>query len=350
MKLAAEGRSTVKTSTAVTVRPYRDDDETAVLDLLTASLGGGPAGARPPEFFRWKHLFNVFGRSFMLVAEEGGALIGFRAFMRWRFVAGATELRAVRAVDTATHPDHQGKRVFSLLTMHALEELRDEIDFVFNTPNEKSLPGYLKMGWRVVGELPIRVRMRRPLRLATGFRWRTAGGAARTAPVVRAATAADVLRDGDTVSEFLAACNADDPRIHTERDLAYLRWRYAEAPLLDYRAVRVETAGRLDGVAIFRVRQRGKLWESTLAEVLARPDDPQVTRSLLRRVLAAANVDHVAGHFPAGSSVFQAARRRGFLRSPGGLTFVVNPRRTGLDPDPEQQSSWALSLGDLEVF
>ena len=90
---------------SISLRPFRDEDQPAVLELLGASLGGGPAGRRPPEFFRWKHLENPFGRSYMLLAEAEGRLVGFRSFMRWRFDLAGESVRAVRAVDTATHPD-----------------------------------------------------------------------------------------------------------------------------------------------------------------------------------------------------------------------------------------------------
>ena len=51
------------------VRQYRDSDEPRVLELLRLTLGEGPSGERTSAFFRWKHLANPFGRSFMLVAE-----------------------------------------------------------------------------------------------------------------------------------------------------------------------------------------------------------------------------------------------------------------------------------------
>src|SRR5437588_8597230 len=141
------------------VRPYQDQDETQVLALLAASLGGGPAGRRPAEFFRWKHFRNPFGRSLMLVAEADGHIVGLRAFMRWTFVAGDSVVRAARAVDTATHPAHQGRGIFSHLTLRAIDVLRaDGTQLIFNTPNEKSLPGYLKMGWSAVGVVPVRLR------------------------------------------------------------------------------------------------------------------------------------------------------------------------------------------------
>jgi GNAT superfamily N-acetyltransferase len=87
--------------------------------------------------------------------------------MRWEFLDGDRVVRAVRAVDTATHPDYQGRGIFTRLTLHALDELATEgIEFVFNTPNDQSRPGYLKMGWQVVGQLPTAVRPTRLARIA----------------------------------------------------------------------------------------------------------------------------------------------------------------------------------------
>ena len=72
--------------------------------------------------------------------------------MRWEFQRGDEVFRCVRAVDTATHPDYQGRGLFTRLTKAALPELvADGVKFVFNTPNDQSRPGYLKMGWQAVG-------------------------------------------------------------------------------------------------------------------------------------------------------------------------------------------------------
>ena len=83
---------------------------------------------------------------------------------------GVESCRRLRAVDTATHPDHRGIGIFSMLTDQALHELRGQAELVFNTPNGRSLPGYLKMGWRTVGRIPVAVRVRRPITVARGYR------------------------------------------------------------------------------------------------------------------------------------------------------------------------------------
>jgi GNAT superfamily N-acetyltransferase len=330
------------------VRPYGEDDETRVIELLSRALGAGPSGERSAEFFRWKHVRNPFGRSYMIVADAGERIIGLRAFMRWEFHAAGRTVRAVRAVDTATDPDYQGRGVFSRLTKTAVEALRGDVDLVFNTPNEFSGPGYLKLGWRLVGRIPVSIRVRRPLRFLTKLRsLREADEGSGAMPPVDAEPASAVLGpQADPAPEDEVET---EPRLSTRRDHSFLRWRYVDIPGIDYWVARGERAGRR-GLAIFRVRRRGRLLETSVADVIVPQEDASLARALFRRTVRAAPSDHVACHFPAGSTQLRAARRGGFLRAPGGPIFVVNPLSEGIEPDPMDLRSWALSLGDLEVF
>ena len=339
--------------TAVTVRPFRDEDEPAVLDLLQESLGGGPAGRRTPELFRWKHRDNVFGPSLMLVAEADGEVVGLRAFMRWRFASEGGSLSAVRAVDTATHRAHQGRGIFSRLTLEALELLRREgVDLVFNTPNGKSLPGYLKMGWTPVGRFPIGVRVRHPLRFARGARAALSGADPSNTieNAVDTGPPANLFEREKELAELLNAQVVPAGRIATPVDAAYLRWRYADAPGLGYRAVVDEAGGRLRGAAVFRTRSRGALREATVAEVLVLPGEEAAVGRLLSRVGRASRADHLAVSPPAGSVAGRSLWRRGVFTAPRGVTLVVNPLREGIAPSPTLLSSWSLGLGDVEVF
>jgi GNAT superfamily N-acetyltransferase len=340
----------VRTEVSVSIRPYEDEDEGATVDLLSTSLGGGPAGRRTAEFFRWKHIANPFGRSFMLLAEADGRIVGLRAFLRWRFVAGGRTFSAVRAVDTATHPELQGRGIFSRLTVSAIDALRGEADFVFNTPNEKSLPGYLKMGWRVVGRVPVAVRPCRPVRMFRNRKsLRSVGEASGLGPPIDAAPASEALRDAEGLS-LLVAAHEQGRGLSTLRDLDYLRWRYGSVPDLDYRAVSAKSEGRTTGIVIFRVRPRGKLWETTISELLVDGDDAGTAVRLLVAARRAADVDHLTCSFPARSAAARAARRSGFVPAPGGVTLTANPLRGGIEPDPTALASWSLSLGDVEVF
>lgn len=339
------------TRTGYTVRAYTPRDESAVLALMERCLQGGPTGHRTAEFFRWKHEANPFGRSFSLVAQEGGEIIGFRTFLRWRFLAGDEPVEAVRAVDTATHPDHQGRGIFTTLTLAALEGLGDEVALVFNTPNERSRPGYLKMGWSPVGTVPITVRPVHPLGLVRGgvSARRGRGAPSGPPPPSPLPAAREALQDEAAVADLLARARPDGSRLVTDRSVAYLRWRYGDAPGLGYRAVTIGSGGRLAGMALGRPRRRGSLREFLIAEVITADDDARTARQLLRRA-ARSGCDHVVAHFPRGTRLPAAGLVTGYLPVPRlGLNLVAKP----LTPDLERAltlRAWQLSLGDLEVF
>ena len=328
----------------LTTRQFVDGDLDAVMELLSVSMGAGPAGDRTQEFFRWKHLDNPFGRSFMLLAEHDGAVVGLRAFMRWSWNGPEGAIAAVRAVDTATHPSYRRMGIFSRLTGSAVELLRNEgTSLIFNTPNEKSLPGYLKMGWAKVGRVPIHLRVRRPARFVAGL----AGRDGRSGTNAEAPEAHTVLRaERASLSALLVAAGAPRDHLATPREPSYLQWRYGPASGLGYRAVTLSNEDGLRGLAIFRVRERKNLTEATVAELIAAPDDSQGQRALLRLVARATRVDHLAAHF---SSAIGQGPPLGWVRAPGGVTLVVNKLRE-VAPSPDLASSWALSLGDIEVF
>ena len=186
-----------------TVRPANAEDTPRIVDLLKLCLGEGSV-PRTAEFWDWKHRQNPFGESPVLLAEADGELIGVRAFMRWRWTDGEDVVESVRAVDTATHPEHRGKGIFTRLTLGLLESLRGEgAEFVFNTPNAQSTPGYLKMGWHVYGRVPVAVAVRRPTRVAR-YAWDRLRSGSRevTAP------ASDEWARLQSVSGFLRSADA----------------------------------------------------------------------------------------------------------------------------------------------
>ena len=118
-------------------------DVPEIVALLRTSLSNNHTA----ENFIWKHYDNPFGKSYGLLAWDKQKIVGVRMFMFWEFRKANKILRAIRPVDTITHPEHRGKGIFKKLTLQGLEDCRGDYDFVFNTPNTKSFPGYIKMGW-----------------------------------------------------------------------------------------------------------------------------------------------------------------------------------------------------------
>ncbi|MFC8454070.1 GNAT family N-acetyltransferase [Kitasatospora sp. NPDC057223] len=345
-----------------TLRRLTPADTPAVLELLTAALAGGPTGSRSADFFDWKHRRNPFGASPGLLAETpDGRLAGVRLFLRWEWhdAAAGRTVRAVRPVDTATHPDFRGRGIFRRLTLDLLEQVADDTELVFNTPNGNSLPGYRGMGWRELGRVPVALRPVHPTAFARGARAALARREAGRAGPPRCSlpTAADWFAaqpadDTGPLGELLrerAAADRADGRLAVARTPAFLRWRYGDAPGLDYRVLTCHRGTELTGLAFGRPRRRGPLTEFTLADLVVRPGD-RTSAARLLRAAARSGCDHVATHLSPGTEAAGAALRSGYLTAPRtGLTLAA---RTPAGPPPAglALSSWRFSLGDLEVF
>src|SRR5688572_14122292 len=158
------------------IREAEESDIPEIVSLLKLSLGESLM-PKSERYWRWKHLENPFGPSPVLLCREGKELIGVRAFMRWEWVHAGHIYKAVRAVDTATHPKHQGKGIFRKLTLSLVDRCKERGDhFVFNTPNQQSKPGYLKMGWEEVARVPVQISINRPLSMMKRLIFRTIGG------------------------------------------------------------------------------------------------------------------------------------------------------------------------------
>ena len=328
-------------TTGLEVRRATDDDLPAVLELLQASLGWVPDESYA-RFFAWKHHDSPFGRSPAWVAtdpEADGRVVGFRTFSRWRFRRGDEVVPAVRAVDTATHPDYQGRGIFRLLTLQALDELRDEgVAFVFNTPNDRSRPGYLKMGWRLVQRLPVAATPRSPWSLARLARARTPADKWST-PTDAGVPLSEVLAEAGALTALLEAARPRDGRLHTDRTPAYLAWRYGFPPL-HYRAL-VAPGGIGSGLVVFRLRRRGAALEAAICEQIVPPGDRRTGPALVRRVLRATGADHAV-------QIGRARPASGTLPVPGqGPTLVWRDLTETTMPPADR---WALALGDIELF
>lgn len=325
----------------VAVRRATDADLPGIFALARRSLGWED-GAATEEHFAWKHFGSPFGPSPMWVAEVDERIAGFRTFLRWELRTDAGEVRrAVRAVDTATDPDFQGRGIFTALTLGALDELRaDGVDFVFNTPNEQSRPGYLKMGWQVIGRLPVAVRPTHFGGLVKIARARTP--ATRGAvPTTAGVAAAAVLSDRDLTDALLA--HAPSGRgLATHRTHEYLGWRYGPEAL-HYRVV-AGPAGPAAGAAVFHLRRRGPAIEAVVCETLVPAGDPRTTRALYAQLAKESGADYLI-------RLRSPAERPmgGWFWPAPGVGPVLTAREVNRSPASDP-AGWALTLGDIELF
>lgn len=305
------------------IREATELDIPAILEVLKATLGE-TSSKKTAEIWRYKHIDNPFGESLVLVAEEDNKIIGVRAFMRWKWQKADKAFMAYRAVDTATHPEHQGKGIFKKLTLKALKlgEKRND-HFVFNTPNEQSKPGYLKMGWKEVGKIKV------SLKPFFYFNFKKI-------------EYKHSIKEGgldEAVFKNLYTKQQDEGKIFTPKTADYLDWRFKNCKLQEYMIY--EDSGVF--VAAY-LKKRGRINELRVSEVIAltainKKKANKKIKSFARRV---------------GAQIITAAPGVLARSITGEFGPVLTHKNLSLNL-PKQNcfediNSWAYTLGDLELF
>jgi GNAT superfamily N-acetyltransferase len=313
-------------------------DRSAIVNLLKASLGESMI-PKSEALWQWKHEDNPFGSSYVLLAEENDQLIGLRAFLQWQWQNNQGIYKAVRAVDTATHPDHQGKGLFKKLTLQAAEDCKlNGIDFVFNTPNEKSRPGYLKMGWIDQGPMPVSIKPVRPATIL--FR------------KLRGAKASDEsylsIADWSILPELPEPISNIDQQLRTVISKSYIQWRYAINPLFPYSFITDHKSYLL----VYRIKSHGPIRELRIADIFALHTsiDEQHLRKQFSKTLSLQKADIASISYP-NLKFWNKAFGFLFIKTKGPL---VTLKQLAIDDTAfgniKQNTTWNYSLGDMELF
>lgn len=309
----------------MTIRPATESDTPAIIGLLKASLGESMI-PKSEALWEWKHVLNPFGRSPVLLAEEDGVLAGVRAFLRWEFVKDGEPVRACRAVDTATHPDFQGKGIFNKLTLELVEVVKKEgVDLVFNTPNSKSTPGYLKMGWERWGKLPLKL----------DFHF---GKSIKQDP------GSDDWNSIASLIKKIETSSTAYPGVQTKLVPGYISWRFRDIPLFPYRFLS-------DGesyLLVYRVKEGKMGKEFRICDLFTAGDltkTQELNRSLADRIkMSGARFSSFSGLQYSNQTLLEMGMLPVMKIGPLVTLRNVTEGYRALD------QPWNWSLGDLEVF
>lgn len=310
------------------IRKGTHDDIKDIVKLLKLSLGESLM-PKTNEYWKWKHIKNPFGESDVLLAYDGDLLVGVRAFMKWVWCKSGTELKSVRAVDTVTHPEYQGRGIFKKLTLQLVDECSNaDVSLIYNTPNGKSAPGYLKMGWSIVGKLPVRVSFKNPVNVIVNK--------------IQSKGVTEFMSLNDQKFDLKLSDFDKDTSLTsiwtTQRSKDYVRWRYQEVPVVNYYSTAYGSA-----FIIFRLK-KGPLGKE-IRVVDAFGDDKDKVVGLIKMwqeldfdYMSIVGLDHI--ELP------------GLLdfKSKMGPLVTINCLKLGSCHDFFNFEGWRPSLGDLELF
>lgn len=138
----------------ITEAVFDDNGLEAVAGLMKAAFP--KATKYNAAYLRWQYLGNPCGRpvSFNAFAEDG-TLAAHYAAIPVKMVIGGNVEEGLLSLNTATHPAHQGRRLFTTLASKTFESAAEKgYKFVVGVANANSTPGFLKhLGFYLVSPL-----------------------------------------------------------------------------------------------------------------------------------------------------------------------------------------------------
>ena len=109
--------------------------------------------------FRYWYVDNPCGGVISYNAIDGGKIVAHQSFVpEWMSVEGRV-VRCARSMAVVTHPDYQGRGLFSALTNMAVEEAkRQGYEFLYAITNGNSFPRFVKhCGFSSITQLEVKV-------------------------------------------------------------------------------------------------------------------------------------------------------------------------------------------------
>jgi GNAT superfamily N-acetyltransferase len=310
----SDGKEATEPASEYEIRPFEPGDRGEICSLYetvfeeTATI----------EWFDWKYTDDPFFEGVPIVlAERENRIVGARPFFALEMGAGDRRALALQPGDTMVHPEHRRKGLFTRMTEAAIERYGDrEPEFFFNFPNDRSRPGYLDMGWRLVSQAPIYYRIQNPVGVLGLWTDSRAGELADRLSRSVAAAGLNAIENFSTVptadvtierrssvpaEELAGLYESDVPeRIHARRSEHFYHWRFSN-PRGSYTTYLARQDGNLLGSAVVGSQQEDGATIRKLLDVLPMGEgaagNQDVLASLLEAIVAdSASADAIAVH------------------------------------------------------
>jgi hypothetical protein len=134
-----------------------EKDQLFSLDLFFKNQFKGNYRYGTMGSFFWKIFTNPFGKGFVKAIHHEDNIVAITSITPKSLFIKQVEYTAAEIGDTYTDRKFQGRGFFSLLVNESRKVANDSgIKFIYGTPNNQSMPGYLKnAGFNIVDEFKI---------------------------------------------------------------------------------------------------------------------------------------------------------------------------------------------------
>ncbi|AFQ46127.1 GNAT family N-acetyltransferase [Desulfosporosinus meridiei] len=333
------------------------------------------------QFLKWQYEENPAGSAMIRLARdvESGQLAGQYVVIPMNFKAFNELIQGTLSLNTLTRQIYGGQGIFTGLAKAVYQDCAEEGSrFCYGFPNPNSYPGFLKkLGFTDLGRVPLLLR---PLNTRALVRKKLGPVLAQLAwpfdLFYKVRNTSDdryvvyplSVSDLSGMDAFWAKVQNKYPIIGV-RNANYLRWRYFDIPLRDYKVygVRRQNSSELLGYIVGRCTEVADMSSGMIVDFLVDSEHPAAGKCLvnsLLRFFVDNNMDLAGSLMLAHTEESRILKSSGFLTCPKSLEpqpFPVIYRKLGATNDINREgengsdpflqlNQWFLTMGDYDVI
>jgi len=345
------------------LRRLQRGDEERLVDIYREVFGvelGVP-------YWRWKYFDNPFGDPVMYVALDGDRIVGEIGGILCNVRAGGKEALAVQVVDIVILPEYQkGGPFFKLEKLGRKEAAERGVGLSYAISIKKTY----KISTRILkykGVCPIKRYMKvldpSPyLKHKMGPLGGVIGGAGKVGLKLiqkgrlSGGKGVEVREEKDFGPAFDELWEREAPNyeIAVVRRTPYLKWRYTDSPINDYRVIAAHAGGVLRGYMVLGTSEQAEVKRGRIVDLFMEKDNEDVAAALINHaqdIFYAEGCNLVVTWLPENgwlAALFEKAR---FAPKETPHDLIVRPEAGEYDEEYlKDPSNWHLSMGDSDYF
>jgi len=317
------------------------------------------------SYLNWQYHQNPSGKPYLFISrtEKENKLVGQYLIIPIIYNFFNKPVKGTLSLNTLTHPDFQGKGLFTKMAIKSYEECaKNNILFTTGFPNPLSYPGFVKkLDFTHLGDIPLFIKPLRPINMALSF-FKTSkekhGGNIELSQVEQNGIfKLNFENDSSKINDFWSKIKSQYP-ISTERDSTFLKWRYCDLPTRKYQLYAFEADNVIKSIIVLKAEKTWGFNVGIIMDFLVLQGEEHIGKQMLqftKRIFKMSKLDFSAClHSPNFESDF--LMKNGFFKVPQRLLpqkvhFIVRKNNEFVKSEEIfNLKNWKLTFGDYDVF
>jgi hypothetical protein len=314
------------------LKEYTIGDETKILDLFKLVF----KKEMSLDYWNWRFKRNPIGKVMIQLMYDEQKLIGHYAVCPIVLKYKEMEITTALSMTTMTHPDYNGKGVFSTLAieLYKKENQINNLQSVWGFPNVNSHYGFIKnLNWKDVCQIPTLSKNINQLDIPEISDYFT------------------LIQVFKKTSDAVLLNYNNGYACQVKRDSFYLNWRYVENPSNSYDIFTNQTETEFFVTKVFKSFSDQETYEIDVLECLILAN-MQSVKELISKILhhyKNYNLAKINIWMPHNHPLHILFERSNFLLSEPVTFFGVNVMAEDREEMLDSRQ-WYFSMGDSDIY